>query len=58
MRSKSDSPRESFNVDSSLNAVLKAVLPVEVASVDFENVYAAWKYPAHQRRETVVWSEL
>ena len=32
-------------------------LPVEVASSALEKVYAAWKYPALQRRESVVCSE-
>jgi hypothetical protein len=42
---------------SSLKAVFKAVLPLEVASVVLENVYAPWKYPAFQRRDSVAWKE-
>jgi len=35
---KSERPREPFKFDSSLKAVLNAVLPVDVASVDFDQV--------------------
>src|SRR6266576_1551835 len=40
-----------------LHLTMRAVLPLEVASVDLENVYAPWKYPFPQRRERVVWNE-